>query len=91
MELKEILQGLLKVIAGASQIAVDRGVDRGVDSGVIDFTESINKAHSEILAWIKEKLPSKVDTWGGTHADVQIRIGRNMYREDALKNLGIKE
>ena len=44
----DIFQRFLQVLAGASQIAIDRKAD----SGVIDFTETIQRAKQDILNFI---------------------------------------
>ena len=83
--LDSILENFLKVIAGASQIAIDRGAD----SGVIDFKEVITQAKSEIVGLLpKEKrtkqLPGNEEGFikGGKIE------GWNAYRQQVLKNLG---
>ena len=51
-QVREALEGLLRVIAGASQIAIDRGAS----SGVIDFKESIDKVQFQIHALYLEEF-----------------------------------
>ena len=75
-QVKEILEGLLRVIAGASQIAIDRGAD----SGTIDFKEPINQAQSQIHALYLEEfermLPKKKE------------YGLGLYNLDDIRKQG---
>jgi len=85
-QVKEILRGQLKIIAGASQIAIDRGAS----SGVIDFEESINKAQSQIhalyLSEFEKILPKEQKHPKGYEQEedylTQIRIGWNQCLEN---------
>jgi len=82
---REVLEGLLRVIAGASQIAIDRGAD----SGVIDFKGIIDQALLELQALVpKEKeIPSNKDICLAS-PDENYNEGYNQALADCREALG---
>ena len=90
-QVREALEGLLRVIAGASQIAIDRGAS----SGVIDFKESIDKAQFQInalyLAEFERMLPEKQkhpkEYNQAEEYLTQVRIGWNRCLENIKSKL----
>ncbi len=86
-EMRRILEGLLRVIAGASQIAIDRNAD----SGVIEFKEPIDKTALSLLKLWKGMLGEENEQRGigdeshdGVHSWRWIN-GANAYRASLLK------
>jgi len=83
-----ILQSLLQVIAGASQIAIDRKAD----SGVIDFKEPIDKAETQIKSLLHRKMPKGMKDWcpptrGEMSYTLGVENGRKFGYNDCLSDV----
>ena len=67
---REILENLLRVIVGASQIAIDREAD----SGVIDFKETIDRTLKSLYEVIEKRMPKE------RHTEPEQCLDNEMYR-----------
>lgn len=72
---EEIFQGFLRVVAGASQIAIDRNAD----SGVIDFDECISQAKKDIQDYYISILPKKKDIIMSGYLQTEEKEGRHRF------------
>ena len=93
-------------IRGTIDIALKKAFDKGgqiilknldksglwkEDKVTVDMTDIRSQLHADILKWVEEKMPKADFSKCEDSHDRAMNDGYNLYRQQALKNLGIKE